>query len=72
MISKAGLILVVKFLNKLSFATLFHKTVHHERNNNAVYHSEDGVFLILMGLIGGAFSLSKCAYFGSLFQANIN
>lgn len=61
MTSKAGLIPVVKFLDKLGFATLFHKTVHHERNNNAVYRLEDGVFLILTGLIGGAFSLSKCA-----------
>jgi len=60
MTSKAGLIPVVKFLDKLGFASLFHKTVHHERNNNAIYRLEDAVFLILTGLIGGAFSLRKC------------
>jgi len=61
MTSKAGLIPVVKFLDKLGFRQLFHHTVHHERKDNAIYDLEDGVFLILTGLIGGAFSLSKCA-----------
>jgi hypothetical protein len=61
MTSKAGLIPVVKFLDKLGFDELFRKTIHHERKNNAVYRLEEGVFLILTGLIGGAFSISKCA-----------
>ena len=60
MTSKAGLIPVIKFLDKLGFSQHFQKTVHHERKNNAVYHLEDGVFLILTGLIGGAFTISKC------------
>ena len=60
MTSKAGLIPVVKFLDKLGFASLFHKTVHHERHDNALYRLEDAVFLILTGLIGGAFSLGRC------------
>jgi len=60
MTSKAGLIPVVKFLDKLGFGKLFHTTVQHERKDNAVYSLEDGVFLILTGLIGGAFSISKC------------
>lgn len=65
MTSKAGLIPVVKFLDKLGFNKLFRKTVIHERGDNAVYHLEDAVFLILTGLIGGAFSISKCAYMWS-------
>lgn len=61
MTSKAGLIPVIKFLDKLGFSQLFQKTVNHERKDNAVYRLEDGVFLILTGLIGGAFNISKCA-----------
>jgi len=61
MTSKAGLIPVIKFLDKLGFNQLFQKTVHHQRKDNAVYRLEDGVFLILTGLIGGAFNISKCA-----------
>jgi len=60
MTSKAGLIPVVKFLDKLGFNKIFQNTVKHERGNNAIYHLEDAVFLILTGLIGGAFSISKC------------
>ncbi|MCF6254918.1 MAG: IS1380 family transposase [Gammaproteobacteria bacterium] len=61
MTSKAGLIPVIKFLDKLGFNQLFQKTVNHERKDNAFYRLEEGVFLILTGLIGGAFSISKCA-----------
>lgn len=60
MTSKAGLIPVVKFLDKMGFCELFRKTVDHQRNNNAFYRLEDGVLLILTGLIGGAFNISKC------------
>ena len=35
--------------------------IHHERNDNAVYSLNDGILLILTGMIGGAFSISKCA-----------
>ncbi len=61
MTSKAGLIPVVKFLDHLGFGQLFGKIVHHDRANNALYRLEDGIFLILTGLIGGAFNISKCA-----------
>jgi len=61
MTSKAGLIPVIKFPDKLGFNQLFQKIVHHKRKDNAVYRLEDGVFLILTGLIGGAFNISKCA-----------
>ena len=60
MTSKAGLIPVIKFLDKLGFNSLFQKIVNHERKENAIYRLEDGVFLILTGLIGGAFNISKC------------
>jgi len=60
MTSKAGLIPVIKFLDKLRFTQLFQKTVNHQRKDNAVYRLDDGVFLILTGLIGGAFNISKC------------
>ena len=61
MTSKAGLIPVIKFLDRLGFSTLFQQTVTHERNDNAVYSLEEGVFLMVTGLIGGAFNISKCA-----------
>lgn len=57
MTSKAGLIPVIKFLDKFGFSQLFQKTVHHKRNENAVYRLEDGVFLILTGSIGGTFNI---------------
>lgn len=60
MTSKAGLIPVIKFLDQLGFTQLFQKTVSHTRKDNAVYRLEDGVFLILTGLIAGAFNISKC------------
>lgn len=61
MTSKAGLIPVIKFLDKLGFNQRFQKVVDHQRKNNAVYQLHDGVFLMLTGLIGGAFNISKCA-----------
>lgn len=65
MTSKAGLIPVVKFLDKLGFCDVFRRTVNHQRKENAVYRLEDGIFLILTGLIGGAFSISKCVFLWS-------
>ena len=60
MTSKAGLIPVIKFLDNLGFSQLFRKIVDHQRKANAVYRLEDAVFLVLTGLIGGAFNISKC------------
>lgn len=65
MTSHAGLIPVIKFLDKLGFTQVFRKTVNHQRKDNAVYRLDDGVFFILTGLIGGAFNISKCALFWS-------
>ncbi len=61
MTSKAGLIPVIKFLDKLGFHTLFKKEVDHQRRHNSLYSLDDGVFMVIIGLIGGAFNLSKCA-----------
>ena len=61
MTSKAGLIPVIKFLDKLGFHGLFKKTVDHQRKPNSLYNLDDGVFMVIVGIIGGAFSLSKCA-----------
>jgi hypothetical protein len=58
--SQAGLIPVVKFLEKLGFKELFDEHVSHQRAENAQYSLADGVFMIITGLIGGAFSLTKC------------
>ena len=57
--SKIGLIPVVKFLEKIGFHTTFDEEVSHERNANSLYSLQDCVFLVLIGLIGGAFNLSK-------------
>jgi len=34
--------------------------VHHERAHNAQYQLVDAVFLVLVGLMGGARSISQC------------
>ncbi len=58
--SQAGLIPVIKFLDTLGFTGLFHRHVHHERAGNARYQLVDAVFLMLVGLMGGARSISQC------------
>jgi len=57
--SQAGLIPVIKFLDTLGFSGLFHRHVHHERADNARYQLVDAVFLMLVGLLGGARSISQ-------------
>ena len=68
MTSKAGLIPVIKFLDKLGFNQLFQKTIRHQRAQNATYQLEDAIFLVLTGCIGGAFNISKCALLWSSCQ----
>lgn len=65
MTRKAGLIPVIKCLDKPGFNQLFKEVVGQERKDNAVYRLEDGVFLLLTALIGGAFNISKCTLFWS-------
>ncbi len=60
MTSQAGLVPVIKFLDGLGFYGLFTRCVHHARGPNADYQLVDAVFLVLMGLMGGARSLSQC------------
>ena len=58
--SQAGLVPVIKFLDALGFSGLFARHVHHERRANARYQLVDAVFLVLIGLMGGARSISQC------------
>ncbi len=58
--SKVGFVPVIKFLDKLGFGKIFKAEVDHTQKSNALYSLEDGVLLVLVGLIGGAFNLSKC------------
>lgn len=58
--SQAGLIPVIKFLDGLGFSELFGRHVHHERGHSAQYQLVDAVFLVLIGLVGGARSISQC------------
>ena len=59
MTSQAGLIPVVKFLDRVGFTGLFQRHVHHQRADNAHYQLCDMVFLMVVGLIGGARSISQ-------------
>ena len=60
MSSQAGLVPVVKFLDALGFGGLFGHHVEHTRAANALYQLGDAAFLVVVGLIGGARSLSQC------------
>ena len=56
--SQAGLLPVVKFLNKFGFTGLVQETIRHERKGkNAVYELVDGILFTVIGLIGGATSM---------------
>ena len=58
--SQGGLAPVIQLLDHLGFATLFRQQVGHARSANAVYGLVDAVYLVMIGLIGGARSLSQC------------
>ena len=57
--SQAGLIPVVKYLDRIGFETTVKRKVAHPRGDNADYHLSDAVLLTLVGMIGGATSMSK-------------
>jgi hypothetical protein len=57
--SQAGLIPVVKFLQRIGFEKTVNQTVPHQRGDNADYQLTDGIFLTLVGMIGGADSIAK-------------
>jgi len=56
--AQAGLIPVVKFLQKHNVIQLIQGTVQHERGTNALYDAVDAIFLPLVAMIGGARSIS--------------
>ncbi len=57
--NQAGLIPVVKFLQRIGFEKTVNQTVPHQRGDNADYHLTDGIFLTLVGMIGGVGSIAK-------------
>ena len=57
--SQAGLIPVIKFLQRIGFDKTLNQTVPHQRGDNADYQLVDGAFLALVGMIGGAGSIAK-------------
>ena len=60
--SQAGLIPVVKYLQRIGFEKTVSQTVAHQRGNNADYQLTDVILLTLVGMIGGATSIAKlCA-----------
>ena len=56
--AQAGLIPVVKFLQKQGIISLIQGTVKHQRGATALYDVVDAVFLPLIAIIGGARSIS--------------
>lgn len=57
--SQAGLIPVVKYLDRIGFEKTVKGGVAHPRGDNADYHLSDVVLLTLVGMIGGATSMAK-------------
>lgn len=57
--SQAGLIPVMRFLERLGFFCLMDENVGHGRGDNAVYTLTDAVWLTTVGMVGGANSLLK-------------
>ena len=60
--SQAGLIPVVKYLQRIGFEKIVSRDVPHQRGDNADYQLTDVIMLALVGMIGGATSVAKlCA-----------
>jgi hypothetical protein len=59
--AQAGLIPVVKFLNKHKVINLIKNTLDHERGHTAVYDAADAILLTMVALIAGARSLCGVA-----------
>lgn len=56
--TQAGLIPVVKFLQKHGVESLTQNTLDHKRGPTALYDAVDTIFLSVIGIIGGARSMS--------------
>jgi hypothetical protein len=57
--SQAGLIPVVKYLQRIGFEKTVSQTVPHQRGDNADYQLTDVILLTLVGMIGGPTSIAK-------------
>ena len=57
--SQAGLIPVVKYLQRIVFEKIVSQDVPHQRGDNADYQLTDVIYLTLVGMIGGATSIAK-------------
>ena len=57
--SQAGLIPVVKYLDRIGFEKTVKQSVPHRRGENADHHLSDVVLLTLVGMMGGATSMAK-------------
>lgn len=57
--SQAGLIPVVKFLERIGFEAIINRAVPHQRGGNADYQLTDMVFMTLVGMVAGAASIAK-------------
>jgi len=55
--AQAGLIPVVKFLQKQGIISLIQGTVKHQRGTTALYDVVDAIFLPIIAIIGGARSI---------------
>jgi hypothetical protein len=56
--SQAGLVPAIKFLQKHMSDNITQDTVKHKRGDSALYDSFDVIFLSIIGIIGGARSIS--------------
>ena len=57
--SQAGLLPVLKYLNRIGFEKTINQNVVHQRGDNAEYHLSDVIQLTVVGLIGGGLSMVK-------------
>ena len=57
--SQAGLIPIVKYLQRIGFEKIVSQYVPHQRGDNADYQLTDVILLTLVGMIGGATSMAK-------------
>ncbi len=56
--TQAGLVAPINFLKKHNMLSLIEGTINHSRGDNALYTAVDGIFLSIIGIIGGARAIS--------------
>ena len=59
--SQAGLIPLVKHMERMGFEQTVARNIAHIRGDNAAYHLPDVMLLTLVGMVGGATSMAKIA-----------